>query len=34
MAVDYGRVVPPVAVGSRTRSHNRNRYVVMNYVSS
>ena len=37
MAVDYGSVVPPVAVvsrsRSRSRSHSRSRYVVVNYGS-
>ena len=39
MAMDYGSVVPPVAVvsrsrsRSRSRSHSRSRYVVVNYGS-
>ena len=35
MAVDYGSVVPPVVVvsRSRSRSHSRSRYVVVNYGS-
>ena len=34
MAVDYGSVVPPMAVVSRSRnrSHSRSRYVVVDYV--